>query len=225
MAQKELLPPVFWFRYSFDCLLVQDIPRKDKQSGLLNLPDSCRLIDTVSIAGQKAWAELRVGWNPGGLGIQVTTSGKQSPYVYDSEVPEASDGLQLWIDTRDTRTIHRASRFCHRYSAIVVPSGKTFLGVELRHREINRAATEPSGIRADRVLTNAVRTPDGWKLELFFPPSTLSGFDPDVNRRLGFYAIATDPLRGEQSLGPDRDFPTAEDPSLWNTLVLVDRRA
>ncbi len=223
MSSKTLLPPAFWFRFNFECPRIPGIPRTNKKGGLLDLPESCRLPATALLEGQKPWAEIRAGWNPGGLGIQVTSTGKSGPIIRDEELPEGSDGVQIWIDTRDTRDIHRASRFCHRYSAVLVPSGKSFLGVELRHREIHRAATEPTGVRADKVQTNAVKTDDGWRLELFFPPETLHGFDPDVNRKLGFYAMATDPLRGDQHLGVGRDFPVTEDPSLWNTLEMVDR--
>ena len=35
--------------------------------------------------------------------------------------PEDSDGLQLWIDTRDVHNVHRAGRFCQRL--IFLPSG------------------------------------------------------------------------------------------------------
>jgi len=223
LPSKTLLPPPFWFRFSFECPRIPGIPKTQTKGNLLDLPESCRIPETVLLNNAKPWAEIRAGWNAGGLGIQVTVTGKKGPFVRDDEVPEDSDGVQLWIDTRDTRNIHRASRFCHRYSAVLVPSGKSFIGVQLRHRDINRAVGEPTGVRADKVQTHAVRTDDGWRLELFFPPETLHGFDPDVNRKLGFYAMVTDPLRGDQHLGAGSEFPVAEDPSLWNTLELVDR--
>jgi hypothetical protein len=225
MGSGFLLPPVFWFRFTFACLRVEGIPRKSKAGPLLDLPESCRLPETVRLEDREPWAEIRAGWNHGGLGFQVTCRGKTGRYVDDEDLPEASDGVQLWIDTRDTRDIHRASRFCHRYSAVVVPSGRSFLSVKLRQRKLNRAAADPVRVRPENVQTRAERTTDGWRLELFFSPETLNGFDPEVNRRLGFYAVVTDPARGDQPLGTGRDFPTAEDPSLWNTLELVDRPA
>jgi hypothetical protein len=108
---------------------------------------------------------------------------------------------------------------------VLVPSGRSHLAVELRHRKLNRSVADPAGIQPQKVQTRVERTADGWRLELFFPPETLSGFDPEVNRRLGLYAIVTDPTRGDQPLGPGRDFPAGEDPSLWNTLELIDRKA
>jgi len=225
MASSSLLPPVFWFRFTFACPRVDGIPRKSKTGPLFELPESCRLPETVRLEGREPWAEIRAGWNPGGLAFQVTCRGKTGAFVHDEDLPEASDGVQLWIDTRDTRDIHRASRYCHRYSAVLVPTGRSFLAVKLRQKKLHRAVADPVGIKPDKVQTRVERTRDGWRLELFFPPETLSGFDPEVNRRLGFYAVVTDPARGDQPLGPGRDFPAVEDPSLWNTLELVDRPA
>ena len=54
------------------------------------------------------------------------------------------------------------------------------------------------------------------------PAEALNGFDPDTNRRLGFAYQVTDPDRGDQFLGVGREFPVAEDPSLWATLELRD---
>ena len=56
----------------------------------------------------------------------------------------------------------------------------------------------------------------------FFPSGSLHGFDPETNRRLGFYYQATDPDRGDQYLGVGREFPVGEDPSLWATLCLAE---
>ena len=56
-----------------------------------------------------------MAWSAAGLVWQVTVDGKtQPPWCRDSRL-EDSDGLQVWVDTRATLNVHRASRFCHRF--------------------------------------------------------------------------------------------------------------
>jgi hypothetical protein len=130
--------------------------------------------------------------------------------------------VQLWIDTRDTRNIHRASRFCHWFSAALVP-GKSSVGVEAVQKPIHRAQASAPICRPEQVQTRAERLKGGWRLELFLPAEVLHGFDPDTNRRLGFAYQVTDPERDDQFLGVGREFPIGEDPSLWSTLELVGK--
>src|SRR5690349_5128250 len=110
MSTAPLIPQAFWFRLAFPCRRVEAIPRSGK-GRLLDLPDSCRLPELARLEGRPSWAEVRVGWNPKGLGVAVEVSGKVGKLAHDPMMPDASDGVNLWIDTRDTRDIHRASRF------------------------------------------------------------------------------------------------------------------
>ncbi len=216
-----LLPQAFWFRLALPCRRIDDLPRRRSKGPLLDLPESCRLPETTRLEGQPALADVRVAWNPKGLAVAVEVIGKTGPIVHDRLLPEASDGLQLWIDTRDTRDIHRASRFCHHYSATLNPS-RLGLTVDFRLRPIHRAQADPPGVQAEKVLTAAQKTRHGWRLEVFLVADALHGFDPETNRRLGFAYQVTDPGRGDQFLGVGRDFPIGEDPSLWSTLELRD---
>ena len=64
--------------------------------------------------GDSPYADLRLGWSEQGIAINVTVRGKQqAPWCRDSRIDE-SDGVQIWIDTRNTQNIHRAGRFCPR---------------------------------------------------------------------------------------------------------------
>jgi hypothetical protein len=138
-------------------------------------------------------------------------------------LPESSDSLHLWIDTRDTRDVHRATRYCHRYIALLEPGIGKSLSVGVGLRKIHRAASDPpTSVRPSSVLSRAERNADGYRLELFLPAAALHGFEPETNRRLGFHAMAVDPERGEHHTTIGRDFPVADDPSLWATLELVD---
>jgi hypothetical protein len=200
------------------------MPKRGKGK-LLDLPASCALPDLGLLDGNPPWAAVRVGWNPTGLGIAVEVTGKTGRTGPTADDPNFGDGVQVWIDTRDTRDVHRATRFCHRFSAILLPEPniKT-LSVRVHQLSIHRAIAEPPRTSTADVLARAEQSRASWRLELFFKAAALAGFDPETNRRLGFMIQVVDPGRGDQFLGVGREFPVAEDPSLWATLELRDEQ-
>jgi hypothetical protein len=218
-----LIPQVFWFRLSVPCRRVEGIPRAGEKGPLLDLPESCRLVRTGSLEGKTPWSDVRAAWNPGGLAFQVEVAGKLSPIYHDPYMADASDGIQLWIDTRDTRDVHRATRFCHRFSATLLPDrAKKTLSVEFAQKPIHRALADAPLLKPGSVQARAEKTRGGWRMELFLAAEALNGFAPDTNRRLGLAYQVTDPDRGDEFLTVGRDFPIGEDPSLWATLELQD---
>lgn len=116
MVAKTLLPQAFWFRFAAPCMRVDGIPRANFSSGLLALPPSCALPDLKPLDGGARWAEVRVGWNSGGLGIAVLADGVTAQQLADRR-PEGFAVAQFWVDTRDTRNVSRATKFCHRFVA------------------------------------------------------------------------------------------------------------
>ncbi len=215
-----LLPQAFWFRLSIPCRRIEGLPRTGPRGRLLDLPESCALPDLTQLEGGRSWAEVRVAWNPAGLAVAIEATGKSGPMVFE-EGPTPSNGAQIWVDTRDTRGIHRASRFCHRFTAKLSPGGsRTALEVELEQRPIARAVADAPTCSIETLSARAERISGGWRLELFFPSEALHGFDPETNRRLGFAYQVSDPDREDQFLGVGREFPIGEDPSLWSTLEL-----
>ena len=219
-----LLPQAFWFRLAIPCRRIDGLPRAGRRERLLDLPASCRLPTTAPLDGLAAWADVRVAWNAGGLAIAVEATwrpGARRPRTG----PRSMDGLQVWVDTRDTRDINRASRFCHRF---VGPSRGLTLSRGGRGRgaakPIARATADAPICRRELLQARAERLRSGWRIELFLPAEAMHGFDPEVNRRLGFaYQVTdSDPERQDQFLGVGREFPVGENPSLWSTLELRD---
>ena len=163
---------------------------------------------------------MRVGWNPEGLGIAVLAEGT-SAATSSPDRPEGFADVNLWIDTRDTRNVSRATRFCHRFA---LTSRRTRdrkgLKVEVSQRPIARAVADA----ADRLRRRPVGPggPDPLGLDPRALPAGPGphGFDPDTNRRLGFAYQVSDHDREDQFLGVGRDFPLGENPSLWATLEL-----
>jgi len=220
MTTNLLIPQAFWFRLSVPCPPVEDVPRP--KGPLAALPESCRLPALTRLEGKEPWADVRVGWNPRGLIMTVEVSGKAGPLVLEERVAGA-DGFQVWVDTRDTRNVARATRFCHRFSARLCRGiTRTALGLEVVPKTIARAVADAPLCDPSVLQGRAERKRDGWLAELFIPAEALNGFDPETNRRLGFAYQVSDPDREDQFLGVGRDFPIGENPSLWATLELRD---
>jgi hypothetical protein len=214
-----LLPQTFWFRLAVPCTRIDGLPRA--RGRLLDLPGSCALPDTGALAGNPSWADVRAAWNPSGLAVAVEVTGKSGPITRDPIGTATGEGLTLWIDTRDTRTIHRATRFCHRFSFTLKPS-RDGLNVQVAQKPIARALADAPSADLETISTRADLIRGGWRLEVFLPSEALNGFDPETNRRLGLAYQVTDLEREDRFLTVGRDFPIGEDPSLWAVLELVD---
>ena len=96
-----------------------------RQPGRRSRRPSCaveyRLPSLGELEGQRSFADVRAAWSEAGLAFSVRIEGKRHPSWCRETKLEDSDALQVWIDTRDTHNIHRASRFCHRF--IFLPAG------------------------------------------------------------------------------------------------------
>jgi hypothetical protein len=222
MTTKPLVPQTFWFRIAASCPRVEELPLLEDPWRLLDLPASCALPELTQLDGRASWAEVRVGWNPRGLGIAVLAEGV-SDLQLASDRPEGFADVHFWVDTRDSRNVSRATRFCHRFVArLSVGGGRKQLVAEVAQRPIARAAAESPICSADLILNKCELSRAGWMLELLLPAQALQGFDPETNRRLGFAYQIADHVREDQFLGVGRDFPLGENPSLWSTLELRD---
>ena len=215
---STLLPQPFWFRVAHSSRRVEDIPRS--KGKLLELPDSCKLLDLGQLDGRPGWVRVHSAWNGRGLGFRFEVVDKLGEISPEPSRPSGIDTVQLWIDTRDTRTVHRATRFCHRFVITLMPSVGRALTASVVQKPIARALADPPMTGAAAVITRVDRTVTGWRLDLFVPAEALVGFDPEENRRLGLAYQVTDPDRGELFSGVGREFPIGEDPSLWATLIL-----
>lgn len=214
-----LIPHRFLFRLSLPCKHLAAIPIEDGDV-LLGLPEECRIDNFSDMDERKNFADVRVAWNEGGIGIQVEVRGKDRAVQGDTRRPRQSDGITVWIDTRDARTSHRASRYCHQFHLLATGGGAD-QGPVLVQTKINRAQQDsplaPEGAIPFRGRVRGSR----YLLEAFFPAGVLHGFDPEQNRRLGFSYLVRDDELGEQALSVGLEFPVAEDPSLWSVLELM----
>lgn len=185
------------------------------------LPAEAELPSTgVSISGQNQFAKLKLAVSETGLFMSTTVTGKrQLPWCRESRI-EDSDGLHVWIDTRNSRDVHRATRFCHRF--IFAPLGRrpkseqAFAG----WAPINRARDNSRPPPEKLLYAHAKLNPGGYELSAALHWQALTGFDRHDFPVLGFYAAVIDRELGWQSLGLGPPLPVVEDPSLWLELAL-----
>lgn len=214
---EPLVPPSFVFRYAVPCL---QHPLQWTAQGL-GLGEEYRLLSFSELNGQRQFAEVRMAWSEAGLGFQVRVAGKrQLPWCREAAIDE-SDGLQIWVDTRDTHNIHRAGRFCHQFAFLPTGGGSRRDEAVAAQLLINRAKEHPKSVGVRQLLTRSEKRVDGYVLEAMIPATALTGFHPGDHPRLGFYFRVFDRELGEQTFSLGSELPIAEDPSLWGTLELV----
>jgi hypothetical protein len=188
---------------------------------LLDLPETCRIDNFAELDDAKNFADVRLAWNELGLGVQVEVKGKEEPPRGEAPRPMGSDGLVLWVDTRDARGSHRATRYCHQFFFLPTGGGPDKDEPVHGQLKINRALQDASLCSPNAIPYHCERTKKGYVLEAFLPAQVLNGFDPEQNRRLGIYYAVRDSELGEQVLSVGPDFPYWEDPSLWSVLELA----
>jgi hypothetical protein len=214
---ERLLPPRFLFRFSAPCLYHDPI----WSAGGVQLDAKYRLPDFGELDGARPFADVRVGWSETGLAFYVEVAGKRRPPWCREARPDESDGLRVWIDTRDTHNIHRASRFCHQFIFLPAGSGRNLASPYGEPYLINRARENPKPVKPEVLKLRSEKRVDGYLLEAHVPGAALTGWDPAEHKRLGFtYAVADQEL-GEQTFSCGREFPYRDDPSVWGTLELV----
>lgn len=213
----SLLPSSFLFRFSVPCRY-RDPLWTDQGA---RLDESYRLLDLAELDAQPTFAEMRIAWSEAGLAFSALVRGKrQLPWCRESR-PEDSDGVRIWIDTRDTHNIHRASRFCHQFMFMPGGAGRGLDEPAADQLLINRAKENAKPVRPGVLRVRREKRPDGYLLEGHIPATALTGFDSVDNPRLGFTYAVVDREIGEQLFNCSPQFPYREDPSLWATLELV----
>jgi hypothetical protein len=215
----SLVPHRFLLRVAHPCRYAKGMPTR-KDTRLLDLADEYRIENYAAIDGQTNFADVRLAWNELGIGLQVEVRGKQQLPVGNPDRPRGSDGITLWLDTRDARAGHRASRTCHQFHFLASGGGPEHDEPAFVQAKINRALEDAPLAAAIQVLFKVHTRKSGYILEAFLPAAVLNAYDPEEHRRLGFFYAVRDDELGEQLLNLTPEFPFWEDPSLWSELDL-----
>jgi hypothetical protein len=217
-----LIAPRFLFRFAVPVANHTPIWKP----GGVALGESYRLMNLAALDGatsdaEPSFADVRMAWATEGLLIDVAVEGKKQPvWCRDSRLDD-SDGLVVWIDTRATHNIHRASRYCHRFAFLPAGGGRGQNEPVADQLLINRARENARPIRPRELQVASKVTKSGYRMAAFVPAAALGGYDPHQHRQLGFTYAVRDRELGMQTFATGPAFPFDEDPSCWATLDLV----
>jgi hypothetical protein len=192
-----------------------------KGGRVVDLPEAAKLNNFAELDGLANFADVRLAWNDLGLGVQVTVIGKEQEPVADAERPRSGDGFTLWLDTRDSRASHRASRYCHQFHFLPTGGGPEKDEPWFGQTKISRALQDAPLCKTSDVPFRGESVKGGYRLEAFLPAAVLTGYDAEQHPRLGVYYAVRDAEHGEQFLSVNADFPYWDDPSLWSVLEQV----
>ena len=211
------VPKNLLFRYRIACKKFES-----KSTKKFELGDEHILPNFGSFEGQFQFAQIRVGWSEDGLFIQAEISKKeQSLWCRESQLLD-SDGVQIWVDTRDTHNVHRASKFCHWFVLLPLGGGDDGKKPHASMLKINRSKDDSPSINRHKIDVNAKISKTGYKLSAFIQGKALNGWDANEHRYIGFSFSVVDRELGCQTLAIGPEPPISEDPSLWQTLELID---
>lgn len=225
----SVIPPAFAFHFSIPVKRCDDMPSSGSRLPELSpefgvvWPDGLLIGQahfTAPDLNQPPQLDLRMAWNPRGIAIQWELSGKTQRVHADFTQPTVSDGLQVWIDTRNTQTIHRASRFCHHFCLLATDD--THESPTIVQLPVARASEDAKVHPASAFRIDQQRHPQGYRLQAWLPAEVLTGFDVETCSQLGFSCLLVDRELGLIPFTIGIEFPIANDPSLWQTLDLVD---
>ena len=168
---KALLAPTFLFQFATSCRYRKELGAE----GGIKLGEEHRLPSFGELEGRPLFADLRAAWNEEGLAFVLQVAGKQqAPWCRASRV-EDSDGLQVFLNTRDAQNIHRASRFCHRFVFLPSGGGNRADQPVAEMVKINRAQQSPRAIRAGLLRVESAQREGGYTLHAFIPATALTG--------------------------------------------------
>ena len=214
---ESLVSPRFIFRFSLPC---RRRARLWTAKGAAQ-DESYRLVSRGELEHPGRQPDFRAAWNETGMAFSVLVEGKQQPpWCRDTRLAD-SDGLQIWIDTRNVQNIHRAGRFCHRLAFLPSGGGAKTSNPMATVLQINRARELHGPIHDGQLKVVSQILADGYRLDAFVPAAALTGFDPEDHPAIGFNYAVLDRELGDHTLTAGAPMPYREDPSLWATLELT----
>jgi hypothetical protein len=214
---NQLLPPSFLFRFAVPCRY----STAAWSAKGINLSDEFRLPSFTELDDAPQRVLLNAAWNEQGMFFTAEVRGKKQPLWCRESRIEESDGLYVWIDTRDTHNIHRASRFCHQFVFLPTGGGHRLDEPVAEMLAINRARENPNQPKPGVVRAVTHKIENGYRLDGHIPAAVLTGWDPAEHKKLGFHWALVDRELGEHTFCCPPGLPYREDPSVWGTLELV----
>ncbi|NOX58982.1 MAG: hypothetical protein GXP29_09020 [Planctomycetes bacterium] len=171
--------------------------------------------------GQEPFADVYACWNDDGIAVACRVRCRDKKLTCDPAKFWKGDNLRICTDMRDTRDIHRATRYCQQFYILAAGLGKGRLNPVAGSTAIHRAKINAPVVAAGRIPVASQVTKTGYTIEAILPANVLSGFDPEEHPRIGFYYMLEDLALGQQYLTVGDDLYWHIDPSTWATAVLA----
>lgn len=216
---NHIVPPSLLFDFRLP-LQACESPGKKKTGPLLKLSDQHQLFVPSTLNETPTFADIFAGWNSDGLGIKFCVNGKPAAPSGDSKHLGLSDAILLWLDTRPTGDVQRATEYCHHFA--VFPADERAKGEpSISQQPMAQQRSSRIEFNAKQMSLRSHTTETGYELEIWIPAIQLHGFrEVSEIGRLGFHCIVKDSHLGDQSFHLSGDFPTGYNPSTWITLEL-----
>ncbi|MDE2999282.1 MAG: hypothetical protein OXU79_09430 [Gemmatimonadota bacterium] len=209
------IPKRAFFIFAWQCPYRSDPPVID--GDLQDWDRRFRMPDLMALDGREAFADVYAAWSERGLYFAVNVR-KAAGANVDRRQPLQGDGMQIWLDTRNVRNAHRASRYCHHFYFLPATGRAKQGGGQTR---IRRARAHSRMCESSELPVACDASGTGYRMEVHLPAKALTGFDPDENSLLGFTYLLQDRRQGRQWWTADEPLPVSYDPSLWGTIELV----
>ncbi|MBD3239157.1 MAG: hypothetical protein GF331_01120 [Chitinivibrionales bacterium] len=181
---------------------------------------SHRLPNLSAIDGRREFAEVYAGWADDGLSFGLRV-GDKTRYGHNPKNPLRSEVLLLWIDTRDARDIHRATRYCHSLRVFLQGAGADGTQPLVRRQKVTwQPEQQPPGFDVRKVRAAGSMEKAHYTLEVHIPGRILHGYDPSECSSIGLFVQIMDSEHGEQFWPYPAPLPFWQDPSLWAAVEL-----
>lgn len=219
MKLIELLgDPAWLFDFGFPIQrLVGRVPNPDRLEW--NLDEACLIPAFSSLSGARRFAEAYIAWSPAGIFFHVILMARGPDIAETKAVNVNPRGYlcSLYLDTRWSPDVHRATSFCHRFDfTLIRPTRST---PERRgHGEltpIQRARAAPADVHPKDISVATYLRPGGYDIKAFLPAETLTGYSPEEFQDVGVFYTINDLIYGNQIMARTLQSPYFEDPSVW----------
>lgn len=216
---ETLIPNTVLFAFRIDLGRIDLPPRPDPT--LECFEPFHRLPLFGPLDGETPYASFYAGWSQSGLAFGLDHARWSGAFHSDSGRPAGSDGLRVYIDTRDRKDVHRGTRFC--LGLFIRPEFRAPADpvATVSMIKLPRARQDPPTINTQRIDV-AVRTrKQAWQMAVHLPAEVLPGYDPAQFASIGLQLVLQDRVRGRLHLGPGEDLDYASNPSTWVSCRLV----
>jgi hypothetical protein len=208
---ENLIPGTFLFHFAVP-LLEKTRLFQGKLGPQFELP---RL---SALSGNESFSSVRVAWSRQGVRFEFHIAGRGAPLPDYHESVEDFEGIWLWLDTRATHNVHRATKFCHLFNIFIHGREEGEGGPVMVRAPIHRAREHSPAPEPEAFSAELRSTKGNYVVDVTLPAKSLVGFDSNEHRQLGFFYAARDSELGWDYWTDARQLPFAEDPSVWSTL-------